>query len=66
MPLEGFIIWVYCWINENMSKVLGDVKLRSRGFQPELSDSEVITMEIVGEFLLYDTDKAIWTYFKTH
>ena len=66
MPLEGFIIWIYCWTDENMSKVLGDVKLRSRGFQPELSDSEVITMEIVGEFLSYDTDKAIWTYFKTH
>lgn len=66
MPLEEFIIWVYCWTDENMSKVLGDVKLRSRGFQPQLSDCEVITMEIVGEFLSYDTDKAIWTYFKTH
>jgi len=30
-----------------MSKVLGDVKLRSWGFQPELSDREVITMDIV-------------------
>ena len=49
-----------------MSKVLGDVKLKSRGFRPELCNSEVITMEIVGEFLSYDTDKAIWTYFKTH
>lgn len=66
MPLEEFIIWVYCWTDENMSKVLGKTKLRSRGFQPELSDIEVITMEIVGEFLSYDTDKAIWTYFKTH
>ena len=66
MPLEEFIIWVYCWTDENMGKVLGNTKLRSRGFQPKLSDSEVITMEIVGEFLSHDTDKAIWTYFKTH
>jgi hypothetical protein len=66
MLLEEFIIWVYCWTDENMSKVLGDVKLRSRGFQPKLSDSEIITMEIVGEFLSYGTDMAIWTYFKTH
>ncbi|WP_028866352.1 IS982 family transposase [Psychromonas hadalis] len=66
MPLEEFIILVYCWTDENMNKVLGNTKLRSRGFQPELSDVEVITMEIVGEFLSHDTDKAIWTYFKTH
>ena len=36
MPLEEFIIWVYCWIDENVSKVLENTKLRSRGFQLEL------------------------------
>jgi hypothetical protein len=66
MPLDEFIIWIYCWTDENIAKVLGNQKLRSRGFQPALSDTEVITMEIVGEFLSYDTDKAIWKYFKTH
>ena len=66
MPLEEFIIWVYCWTDENVVKVLGNQKLRSRGFKPALSDVEVITMEIVGEFLSHDTDKAIWEYFKTH
>jgi len=66
MPLEEFIIWTYCWTDENMNKILGNTKLRSRGFQPKLSDVEVITMEIVGEFLSFDTDKAIWTYFKMH
>ena len=66
MPLEGFIIWVYCWTDENMTEVLGNTALRSRGFKPALSDVEVITMEIVGEFLSYDTDKGIWKYFKTH
>ena len=41
-------------------------KLRQRGPLPELKDSEVITMEIVGEFLGMDCDKAIWEYFKRH
>jgi hypothetical protein len=31
-----------------------------------LSDSEVITLEIVGEMLGHDGDEAIWTYFKRH
>jgi len=29
-------------------------------------DSEVITMEVVGEFLGIDTDKHIWQYFREH
>tara|TARA_B110000881_G_scaffold155996_1_gene138823 strand:+ start:101 stop:994 length:894 start_codon:yes stop_codon:yes gene_type:complete len=66
MPLEDFIIWVYCWTDDNVKKILKDTKLRHRGFQPKLSDIEVITIEIVGEFLSLETDKAIWSYFKTH
>lgn len=31
-----------------------------------MSDAEVITMEIVGEFLGIDTDKGIWSYFRNH
>ena len=48
-----------------MTEVLGSTPLRNRGFKPALSDVEVITMEIVGEFLSYDCDKGIWKYFKT-
>ena len=40
--------------------------LRYEGVKPALSDSEVITIEIVGEFLGMDEDKAIWEFFKTH
>lgn len=39
---------------------------RTRGFAPSLSDSEIITMEIVGEFQGINTDKGIWNYFKGH
>ena len=66
MPLEEFIIWVYCWVDENYIEILGETSIRKRGFEPALSDIEVITMEIAGEFISFDTDKGIWEYFKTH
>lgn len=40
--------------------------LRSRGPKPKLSDSEVITMEIVGEYLGFHSDTAIYNYFHDH
>jgi len=40
--------------------------LRRGGFLPALSDAEVITMELIGEFQGYDTDKGIWCYFRDH
>jgi hypothetical protein len=66
MPLEEFIIWVYCWVDENYIETLGETNIRKRGFEPALTDIEVITMEIVGELISFDTDKGIWKYFKTH
>jgi hypothetical protein len=67
MPVDEFIISVFCWVEKNIASVVGSaVKLRQRGHQPRLSDAEVITMEVVGEFLGYDGDKAIWSYFRRH
>lgn len=66
MPLEEFIITVFCWVETALAEVTAGVKLRTRGFAPRLSDSEVITLEIVGEVLGHDGDEAIWTYFKRH
>lgn len=65
MPVEDFIISVFCLVDA-LYKKGGSSQLRSRGFQPKLSDSEVITMGLIGEFLGFDTDKAIWSYFKQH
>ncbi len=39
---------------------------RTRGFAPSLTDAEVMTMEIVGEFPGIDTDKEIWEDFQPH
>jgi hypothetical protein len=63
MPAEDFIITVYVCIDDFMKQI---GKLRSWGPSPKLSDSEVLTMEIVGEFLRFGSDKAIYDYFRTH
>ena len=40
--------------------------MRGAGYAPKLSDSEIICMEVVGEFLNLDQDKQIWHYFTQH
>ena len=66
MPIDEFIITVFCWVERAFVEVTDGVKLRTRGFAPRLSDSEVITMEIVGEWLGHEGDEAIWEYFRRH
>lgn len=66
MPLEDFIITVYCLTADIMKNTPELRQLRQRGFAPKLSDEEMITIEVVGEFLGIDTDKGLWLYFKTH
>jgi len=43
-----------------------NLRLRTRGPAPRLHDSEVITMELAGEFLGIDTDEGIWHFFRTY
>lgn len=62
MDIITFIISVYCIVDD----FLKDKRLRQRGPQPTLSDSEVLTMEIVGEYLGIDTDSGIFRYFRWH
>ena len=66
MPIEDFIIIVFCLVDEMFDVVISEERLRKRGFSPKLTDVEIITMEIVGEFIGIDTDKGIWSYFKFH
>ena len=64
MDLNTFIVSVFCLIDDHLKG--RHRSYRSRGPTPKLSDSEVITMEIVAEFLGIDTDKGIYTYFRRH
>jgi len=66
VPLEDFIITVFCWIADIYAQLVDPAQFRRRGFAPSLSDEEVITMEIIGEFLGIDADKGICRYFKSH
>jgi len=62
MDLSTFIIAVFCLIDD----WLKGKKLRQRGPSPELSDAEVLTIEIVGEFLGIDTDEGLYEHFRRH
>lgn len=62
MDLSTFIVCVFCLIDDR----LRGRRIRQRGPCPRLSDSEVITMEVVGEFLGIDTDKGLYEFFCRH
>ena len=66
MPIEDFIITTYIFVDKYFKEVSKNLTLRSRGEQAALSDPEVITMEIVGEYMGLGSDKQIWSYFKQH
>jgi hypothetical protein len=66
MDLDTFIIAVFCWIDEAIPRVTAGYRLRERGPAPRLSDSEVLTMEVVGEYLGLAQDSALFAYFRQH
>jgi len=47
-----------------MKELFQEQRLRQRGPDPRLADSEVITIEAVAEFAGIDQDKAIFNYFR--
>lgn len=66
MDLDDFIIAVFCVVDEAIPRALDGQRLRQRGPQPVLADSEVITMEVVGEYLGLEQDSALFAYFRRH
>ena len=66
MDLDSFIVPTYCLVDDLIEELLGGRRLRSRGPEPLLDDREVITMEVVGEFLGIDTDKGLYEFFGRH
>jgi hypothetical protein len=66
MDLETFIIAVFCLVDDFVRDLCHGRRLRQRGPAPILADSEVLTVEITGEFLGLDTDQALHAYFRRH
>jgi hypothetical protein len=66
MDRDDFIITVYCLVCEHYQVIQGQYPLRRGGFVPALTDEEVITMEICGEYFKCATDQDIFDYFRAH
>jgi hypothetical protein len=66
MDLDTLIITWFCWIDEGINEIMGERRLRQRGPDPLLADSEVLTMEVVGEYLGLDQDSRLFAYFQRH
>lgn len=62
MDFTTFLVTVFCLVDD----WLKGQRIRQGGPQPQLSDSEVLTIEIVGEFMGIDTDKGLYEYFRRH
>jgi hypothetical protein len=66
MEPEVYLIWLYCEVERIFQDIVGQKRLRCRGPMPELSDIEVITIELFAEYQGYGTDKQIWHYTHEH
>ena len=66
MDLDMFIISVFCGIDDSLKCLTQGQGLRQRGPAPGLLDSEVLTMEVVGEYLGLSQDTALYRYFRWH
>jgi DDE family transposase len=66
MDTETFIIVVFCLIDDFVREHCRRRKLRQRGPQPVLADSEVLTIEIAGAFLGLNTDQGLYAHFRCY
>lgn len=66
MERDIFIIFVYSLVAHIMQIIEKTHKFRKKGFPPKLTDAEVITIEICGEFFKLHEDSEIYNYFKRH
>jgi hypothetical protein len=66
MDLDDFMIAVLWWLDETLPQVTGNQRLRQRGPEPLLYESEVLTMEVVGTYLGLSQDTALVASFRRH
>lgn len=66
MDRDTFIITVYCLVVSQLEALTAVQPVRRGGFAPELTDAEVITLEICGEYWKLGKDTDLFAYFRTH
>ena len=59
MTPQELLLEVFCLVDDEL-QALCPGRLRQRGPQPKLCDSEVITMELVGEFVRAHSSRFAW------
>jgi hypothetical protein len=65
MTPQDLLLEVFCLVDDQL-QALDLAPLRRRGPQPTLSDSEVITIELVGEFWKLGTDQDLFRHFRRY
>lgn len=65
MTPQELLLHVFCLVDDHL-QALGLGRLRRRGPHPVLADSEVITIELVGEFFKLDCDRDVFRHFRRH
>jgi Transposase DDE domain len=59
---EMLLIWLYCEVDDAVRSIVGTGRLRARGAAPELSDAEVLSIELFGAMMGLPSDAAIWRF----
>jgi hypothetical protein len=62
---HDFLLHLFCLVDDEL-RALHPGRLRARGPAPALSDSEVIAIELAGEFWGLDADKALFRHFRCY
>jgi Transposase DDE domain len=66
MDRHDFIISVYLLVCQHYQAITADAPLRRGGFPPALTDEEVITIELCGEYFKLARDEDIFAHFQAH
>ena len=65
MTPQELLLLVFCLVDDEL-QALGLPRLRRRGPAPRLADSEVIAIELVGEFWKLATDRDLFRHFRRY
>ena len=65
MTPQELLLEVFCLVDDEL-QALNRGRLRTRGPRPKLADSEVITIELVGEFWKLGTDQDLFRHFRRY
>src|SRR5581483_7816695 len=66
MTPQDLLLMVFCTVDDELKALTASGRLRAHGPAPTLADSEVITIEVVGELWGLADDAPLLRYFRRH